>query len=482
MSFRFHRGIRLLPGLRLNLSKTGTSLSLGGRGLSLNLSPSGVRTTVGIPGSGMSYRSPKFKWGSGASSGRGVASPTRSTTPRGRKEKLRTILSDPTRYPQIDEECQKLMTDQPVHWEWMLAYRLMTLRFTVVRQDWENVTGARETPRHPHGIRDVLSWNRKQLNNLQGIVNRISGFGDERVTKEAFGPPGVKGNPEKIVAWVDSICGDLAACVDWERETQTLRWYPEGGQLLAAMNGWTLSILKPFFEMLASLEKQLAVVEQTKRLDLYVKIDGFDGDKAVKVLREMSNRVWSPFPKDGEAKVDTGGPGDWEPPRLEFGGGGGGGDGEKGPKVFFDDGQVRVTEHLVTIGPPWNKAFAVSEIRSVTHGANKENSIFRGPMRSLGWLFIALGILCGVAGVWMGVAFCLFMGIGLIFPNFKREIPYSVNICTGGFWETEYLSSKSLQWCEAVALAVHEAIAYKPEPPSNDGGQFIPTPQSRLRN
>ena len=481
MSFRFHRGIRLLPGLRLNLSKTGPSLSLGKRGLSLNLSPSGVRTTVGIPGSGMSYRSPTFKWGSVPSSARGGASPIRSTTPRGRKEKLRTILPDPTRYPQIDEECERLMTEQPSNWEWLLAYRLMTLRFTVVRQDWENVTGARETPRHPHGIRDVLSWNRKQLDNLQGIVNRISGFGEERVTNEAFGPPGVKGNPEKIVAWVDSICGDLAACVDWERETQTLRWYPEGGQLLAAMNGWTLCILKPFFEMLASLEKQLAVVEQTKRLDLYVKIDGFDGDKAVKVLEKMPNRVWSPFPENGEAKVDTGGPSGIEPPSLEFGGGGGG-DGEKGPKVFFDDGQVRVTEHLVTIGPPWNKAFAVSEIRSVTHGANKENSIFRGPMRTLGWLFIALGILSGVAGVWVGVAFCLFMGVGLIFPNFKKEIPYSVNICTGGFWETEYLSSKSLAWCEAVAAAVQQAIAYKPEPPSNDGGQFIPGPQSRLRN
>ena len=430
----------------------------------------------------MSYRSPKFKWGSAPNDSRGGSLPTRSATPRGRKEKLRTILPDPTRYTQIDEECQKLMTDQPVHWEWILAYRLMTLRFTVLREDWENVTGYKETPRHPHGTRDALSWNRKQLANLHGIVNRISAFGDERATNEAFGPPGVKGNPEKIVAWVDSICGDLAACVDWERETQTLRWYPEGGQLLAAMNGWTLSILKPFFEMLASLEKQLAVVEQTKRLDLYVKIDAFDGDKAVKVLREMPNRLWTPFSEDGEAKVDTGGPGDWEPPRLEFGGGGGGGDGEKGPKVFFDDGQVRVTEHLVTIGPPWNKAFAVSEIRSVTHGANKENSIFRGPMRSLGWLFIALGILSGVAGVWMGVGFCLLMGIGLIFPNFKHEIPYSVNICTGGFWETEYLSSKSLEWCEAVASAVQHAIAYKPEPPSNDGGQFIPAPLSRLRN
>ena len=46
------------------------------------------------------------------------------------------------------------------------------------------------------------------------------------------------------------------------------------------------------------------------------------------------------------------------PPNEQGGGEGGGG----GEKVFFDDGQVRVTESLVTIGHPWNKAFAVREI------------------------------------------------------------------------------------------------------------------------
>jgi len=46
-----------------------------------------------------------------------------------------------------------------------------------------------------------------------------------------------------------------------------------------------------------------------------------------------------------------------------------------GEKVFFDDGQVRVTESLVTIGHPWNKAFAVQEITSVTYGKNRSNDL-----------------------------------------------------------------------------------------------------------
>ncbi len=33
-----------------------------------------------------------------------------------------------------------------------------------------------------------------------------------------------------------------------------------------------------------------------------------------------------------------------------------------------------------------------------------------------------------------------------------------------------------------LGLEAEKSIAYKPEPSSNDGGQFIPAPQSRLRN
>ncbi|MBS0396467.1 MAG: DUF4236 domain-containing protein, partial [Proteobacteria bacterium] len=32
MGFRFQRRVRILPGLRLNLSKSGVSASVGGRG------------------------------------------------------------------------------------------------------------------------------------------------------------------------------------------------------------------------------------------------------------------------------------------------------------------------------------------------------------------------------------------------------------------------------------------------------------------
>jgi hypothetical protein len=57
MGFRFRRIFRLAPGVRLNVAKTGPSLSFGRRGLSLNISRRGIKRTVGLPGSGLSYTS-----------------------------------------------------------------------------------------------------------------------------------------------------------------------------------------------------------------------------------------------------------------------------------------------------------------------------------------------------------------------------------------------------------------------------------------
>ena len=55
MSFRFHRTVRLFPGLRVNVSKSGVSASIGTRGAWLTFGRKGTRTTVGLPGTGVSY-------------------------------------------------------------------------------------------------------------------------------------------------------------------------------------------------------------------------------------------------------------------------------------------------------------------------------------------------------------------------------------------------------------------------------------------
>ena len=53
---RFQKRLRILPGLRINLSKSGASASMGPRGADVNIGRNGVTTNAGIPGTGLSYR------------------------------------------------------------------------------------------------------------------------------------------------------------------------------------------------------------------------------------------------------------------------------------------------------------------------------------------------------------------------------------------------------------------------------------------
>lgn len=56
MGLRLQKRITLFKGLTLNLSKTGASISVGARGARLNIHGDKVTGSVGIPGTGLSYR------------------------------------------------------------------------------------------------------------------------------------------------------------------------------------------------------------------------------------------------------------------------------------------------------------------------------------------------------------------------------------------------------------------------------------------
>ena len=56
MSLRFRKSIKILPGVKVNITNKGiNSASIGKQGASINIGKKGVRTSVGIPGSGLSY-------------------------------------------------------------------------------------------------------------------------------------------------------------------------------------------------------------------------------------------------------------------------------------------------------------------------------------------------------------------------------------------------------------------------------------------
>lgn len=75
MGWRFHRRMTIFPGVTMNFGKTGTSFSIGPRGMKTNISSKGMRQTFGIPGTGISYQTPLKKWNDSSS----PRSSTRST-------------------------------------------------------------------------------------------------------------------------------------------------------------------------------------------------------------------------------------------------------------------------------------------------------------------------------------------------------------------------------------------------------------------
>lgn len=56
MSWRFRQSFKILPGLKLNLSKSGLSASIGGAPFTVNLGARGLYGTASIPGTGISFR------------------------------------------------------------------------------------------------------------------------------------------------------------------------------------------------------------------------------------------------------------------------------------------------------------------------------------------------------------------------------------------------------------------------------------------
>jgi hypothetical protein len=63
MGFRFHKRIKIVPGLWYNVGKRGGSLSVGGKGVTWN---SKRGTTFSVRGTGVSYNVPNSRKGKAA--------------------------------------------------------------------------------------------------------------------------------------------------------------------------------------------------------------------------------------------------------------------------------------------------------------------------------------------------------------------------------------------------------------------------------
>jgi hypothetical protein len=57
MGFRFYRRLKIAPGLSVNFSRSGPSLSLGVRGAHVTFGKRGITRTIGLPGTGLFFTS-----------------------------------------------------------------------------------------------------------------------------------------------------------------------------------------------------------------------------------------------------------------------------------------------------------------------------------------------------------------------------------------------------------------------------------------
>jgi len=73
MALRFRKRVKLLPGLWLNVGKSGISTSVGTTGVRINLKDGAARTTISAPGTGISYSSTVRPSGDKPNVGRGAA-------------------------------------------------------------------------------------------------------------------------------------------------------------------------------------------------------------------------------------------------------------------------------------------------------------------------------------------------------------------------------------------------------------------------
>jgi hypothetical protein len=88
MGIRFRKYIKLMPGVRLNLSKSGVSTTVGPRGLNMNIGKRGAYLNTGIPGTGVFARTKLSENSSQVAAG---LPPPATASPPTAREKLRHV-------------------------------------------------------------------------------------------------------------------------------------------------------------------------------------------------------------------------------------------------------------------------------------------------------------------------------------------------------------------------------------------------------
>jgi hypothetical protein len=244
MRFRFWRRVRLFPGLTINLSKRGASVSVGPRRAKLTVGGTGMRTTVGIPGTGVWFTEHRPWHGKSA------------------------LVEN------LPAQTQLVANKRAPFWEFVLIADALNQRIEEINRCW------RESTEGQVGLASFCRWGEDHLHALSALINKLIDLLQVDLVA-AVGPPGQPGNEEKIVEVIECVVAVMKQVAQWEQVVRLMSEHPVYGSLASKMSGMPRPILDMIDEFRAQHLKQLATVAETRRFNIHIKMDDLPNVGAV---------------------------------------------------------------------------------------------------------------------------------------------------------------------------------------------------------
>ena len=251
MRFRFWRRIRLFPGVKINLSKKGASLSVGPRGAKVTLGRKGVRATVGLPGTGL-FVSDYRPW-----------------------------HGKPPPMVHVPEHLQPIIDKREPYWEFVLVGQALDARIHEINTSWDESVG------REFNLPAFCQWAADHM----GVLDQLSKNLSDLFQIDLVAALGQR-DESKIIDVITRVADTMKQVAQWEQVVRLMMEHPIYGKFAALMSGMSRPLLDIINEFRCHYSEQLATIAQTDRC--YIHIDTKhvpNTDELVASLKRFSVRA-----------------------------------------------------------------------------------------------------------------------------------------------------------------------------------------------
>jgi hypothetical protein len=210
---RLWRRKKIGPGLGINLSKSGPSISIGPRGAKVTIGPRGVRRTVGLPGTGL-FASEQQSWKALHAPGTrpakrvvarvGSAEPGPTwlpvaAGPLGDSRGPGPAVEAGSGVPRTAAQGTALLAARPPAWEYLYFAALLLWGRDALEPKYGAEQAATAMPSGERFADDIaVDFLSRAIDELQAAVASLDSLFAPAALQKAFGPPGKPGDPGAI--------------------------------------------------------------------------------------------------------------------------------------------------------------------------------------------------------------------------------------------------------------------------------------------